>query len=277
LQSFYRKKIQIQLSTYKNMTNTKELSVEDKLRAIYDLQLIDSRIDEIRNVRGELPLEVEDLEDEVAGLSTRSEKLKGELEVIEEQIKAKKIAIEEHKEVIKKYTKQQESVRNNREFNSLTKEVEFQELEIQLAEKQIKEMKASIEHKKEVISNLKEKLDAKSSHLKHKKSELDAIMAETQKEEAFLTEKSAEYAGQIEDRLLAAYNRIRSSVRNGLAVVSIERGASAGSFFTIPPQTQVEIASRKKIITDEHSGRILVDTQLAEEEKEKMEQLFAKF
>lgn len=259
------------------MTNTKELSVEDKLRAIYDLQLIDSRIDEIRNVRGELPLEVEDLEDEVAGLSTRSEKLKGELEVIEEQIKAKKIAIEEHKEVIKKYTKQQESVRNNREFNSLTKEVEFQELEIQLAEKQIKEMKASIEHKKEVISNLKEKLDAKSSHLKHKKSELDAIMAETQKEETFLTEKSAEYAAQIEDRLLTAYNRIRSSVRNGLAVVSIERGASAGSFFTIPPQTQVEIASRKKIITDEHSGRILVDTQLAEEEKEKMEQLFAKF
>lgn len=277
MQSFYRKKIQIQLSTYKNMTNTKELSVEDKLRAIYDLQLIDSRIDEIRNVRGELPLEVEDLEDEVAGLSTRSEKLKGELEVIEEQIKAKKIAIEEHKEVIKKYTKQQESVRNNREFNSLTKEVEFQELEIQLAEKQIKEMKASIEHKKEVISNLKEKLDAKSSHLKHKKSELDAIMAETQKEETFLTEKSAEYSAQIEDRLLAAYNRIRSSVRNGLAVVSIERGASAGSFFTIPPQTQVEIASRKKIITDEHSGRILVDTQLAEEEKEKMEQLFAKF
>jgi predicted nucleic acid-binding Zn-ribbon protein len=259
------------------MTNTKELSVEDKLRAIYDLQLIDSRIDEIRNVRGELPLEVEDLEDEVAGLSTRSEKLKGELEAIEEQIKAKKIAIEEHKEVIKKYTKQQESVRNNREFNSLTKEVEFQELEIQLAEKQIKEMKASIEHKKEVISNLKEKLDAKSSHLKHKKSELDAIMAETQKEETFLTEKSAEFASQIEDRLLAAYNRIRSSVRNGLAVVSIERGASAGSFFTIPPQTQVEIASRKKIITDEHSGRILVDTQLAEEEKEKMEQLFAKF
>jgi len=257
------------------MANTKELSVEDKLRAIYDLQLIDSRIDEIRNVRGELPLEVEDLEDEVAGLSTRSEKLKSELEVVEDLIKSKKNAIEDHKEVIKKYTKQQESVRNNREFNSLTKEVEFQELEIQLAEKQIKEMKASIEHKKEVISNLKEKLEAKSSHLKHKKSELDAIMAETQKEEIFLTEKSSEFSEQIEARLLAAYNRIRSSVRNGLAVVSIERGASAGSFFTIPPQTQVEIASRKKIITDEHSGRILVDSVLADEEKEKMEQLFS--
>jgi uncharacterized protein len=257
------------------MATTKELSVEEKLRAIYDLQLIDSRIDEIRNVRGELPLEVEDLEDEVAGLSTRTEKLKGDLEVIEDMIKAKKNAIDEHKEAIKKYTKQQETVRNNREFNSLTKEVEFQELEIQLAEKQIKEMKASIEHKKEVITNSREKLEAKTSHLKHKKSELEAIMAETQKEEEFLTQKSAEFQATIEERLLAAYTRIRSSVRNGLAVVSIERGASAGSFFTIPPQTQVEIAARKKIIIDEHSGRILVDSVLAEEEREKMEQLFS--
>ena len=257
------------------MTNTKELSVEDKLRAIYDLQLIDSRIDEIRNVRGELPLEVEDLEDEVAGLSTRSEKLKSDLEVIEEQIKSKKNSIDEHKEAIKKYTKQQETVRNNREFNSLTKEVEFQELEIQLAEKQMKEMKASIEHKKEIITQSKEKLELKSNHLKHKKLELDDIMAETAKEEDFLTQKSAEFQELIEERLLAAYTRIRTSVRNGLAVVSIERGASAGSFFTIPPQTQVEIASRKKIIIDEHSGRILVDSSLAEEEKEKMENLFA--
>ena len=258
------------------MATTKELSVEEKLRALYDLQLIDSRIDEIRNVRGELPLEVEDLEDEVAGLSTRLEKLKSDLESIEEQIKDKKNAIEGHKESIKKYTKQQDSVRNNREFNSLTKEVEFQELEIQLAEKHIKEMKASIDHKKEVISQSKEKLEAKSSHLKHKKSELDAIMSETEKEETFLTAKSDEFQGQIEERLLIAYKRIRSSVRNGLAVVSIERGASAGSFFTIPPQTQMEIASRKKVITDEHSGRILVDAALAEEEREKMEQLFAK-
>lgn len=256
------------------MTNTKELSVEDKLRAIYDLQLIDTRIDEIRNVRGELPLEVEDLEDEVAGLSTRLDKLKNDLGTIEELIKTKKNAIEDHKESIKKYTKQQESVRNNREFNSLTKEVEFQELEIQLAEKQIKEMKANIEHKKEVIAQSKERLEVKSNHLKHKKSELEAIMSETAKEEEFLQAKSEEYRGLIESRLLDAYNRIRSSVRNGLAVVSIERGASAGSFFTIPPQTQVEIASRKKIITDEHSGRILVDALLAQEEREKMEQLF---
>ncbi len=259
------------------MATTKEMSVEDKLRALYDLQLIDSRIDEIRNVRGELPLEVEDLEDEVTGLSARLEKLKNDLESIENQIKAKKIAIDDHNTSIKKYSEQQKNVRNNREFNSLTKEVEFQELEIQLAEKQIKEMKASMEHKKQVISDSKERLDQKNNHLKHKKSELSDIMGETEKEEKFLSEKSAEYELVIEERLLAAYKRIRSSVRNGLAVVSIERGASSGSFFTIPPQTQVEIASRKKVITDEHSGRILVDNALATEEKEKMEKLFSKF
>ncbi|OIQ16253.1 MAG: hypothetical protein BM557_10300 [Flavobacterium sp. MedPE-SWcel] len=258
------------------MANTKELSVEEKLRALYDLQLIDSRIDEIRNVRGELPLEVEDLEDEVAGLTTRLDKLKTDLESIEEQIKGKKNAIDDHKAAIKKYTEQQKNVRNNREFNSLTKEVEFQELEIQLAEKHIKEMRASIEHKSEVVNQSTERLDMKKSHLEHKKSELNDIMSETEKEEGVLKKKSAEYEVQIEERLIKAYKRIRGSVRNGLAVVSIERGASAGSFFTIPPQTQMEIASRKKIITDEHSGRILVDTALAEEEKEKMEQLFSK-
>ena len=171
---------------------------------------------------------------------------------------------------------QQKEVRSNREFNSLSKEVEFQELEIQLAEKQIRELKASTEHKKEVINDSKDKLEQKTTHLKHKKAELNDIMAETQKEEAFLIEKSAEYESLIEERLLAAYKRIRSSVRNGLAVVSIERGASAGSFFTIPPQVQMEIASRKKIITDEHSGRILVDEVLANEQKEKMGKLFTK-
>ena len=258
------------------MATTKELSVEEKLRALYDLQLIDSRIDEIRNVRGELPLEVEDLEDEVTGLSTRLEKLQNDLTSMEEQIKIKKTAIDNHAIAIKKYTEQQKDVRNNREFNALTKEVEFQELEIQLSEKQIKEMKASIEHKKEVITNSKEKLEQKSTHLKHKKAELSDIMSETQKEEGFLSQKSTEFEALIEDRLLAAYKRIRSSVRNGLAVVSIERGASAGSFFTIPPQTQVEIAARKKIITDEHSGRILIDATLAEEEREKIEKLFSK-
>ncbi len=258
------------------MATTKELSVEEKLRALYDLQLIDSRIDEIRNVRGELPLEVEDLEDEVAGLTTRLEKLQSDLTSMEEQIKVKKAAIDTHTIAIKKYSEQQKDVRNNREFNALTKEVEFQELEIQLSEKQIKEMKASIEHKKEVISNSKERLEQKATHLKHKKAELSDIMSETQKEEGFLSQKSTEFEALIEDRLLAAYKRIRSSVRNGLAVVSIERGASAGSFFTIPPQTQVEIAARKKIITDEHSGRILIDATLADEEREKIEKLFSK-
>ena len=256
------------------MTNVKEMSVEEKLRALYDLQLIDSRIDEIRNVRGELPLEVQDLEDEVAGLKSRTEKLKVDLDTIDEQIKAKKNAIEAHKEGIKKYTEQQKNVRNNREFNSLTKEIEYQELEIQLAEKQIKEMKASTEFKKVQIAEAQEKLTSKQNHLEHKKAELGDIMSETQKEEEFLTNLCAEHQGKIEDRILAAYNRIRNSVKNGLAVVSIERGASAGSFFTIPPQTQVEIAARKKIITDEHSGRILVDAALANEEREKMEELF---
>ena len=258
------------------MANTKELSVEEKLRAIYALQLIDSKIDEIRNVRGELPLEVEDLEDEVAGLSKRLEKLNEDLSAIDHQAKEKKNNIDDHKASIKKYTEQQKNVRNNREFNSLSKEIEFQELEIQLAEKHIKEMKVTLENKKEIVAQTKDKLEGKQNHLKHKKAELSDIMAETEKDENFLIEKSNEFRGKIEERLLAAYDRIRNSVINGLAVVSIERGASAGSFFTIPPQTQMEIAGRKKILTDEHSGRILVDSVLADEEREKMEKIFAK-
>jgi predicted nucleic acid-binding Zn-ribbon protein len=258
------------------MANTKELSVEEKLRAIYALQLIDSKIDEIRNVRGELPLEVEDLEDEVAGLSKRLEKLNEDLSAIDHQAKEKKNNIDDYKAAIKKYTEQQKNVRNNREFNSLSKEIEFQELEIQLAEKHIKEMKVTLENKKEIVGQTKEKLDGKQNHLKHKKAELSDIMAETEKDENFLTDKSNEFRGKIEERLLAAYDRIRNSVINGLAVVSIERGASAGSFFTIPPQTQMEIAGRKKILTDEHSGRILVDSVLADEEREKMQKIFAK-
>jgi len=258
------------------MAKKKEVTVEDKLRALYDLQLIDSRVDEIRNVRGELPLEVEDLEDEVAGLNKRIEKLDNELALIEDQIKAKKILIDESKTGIKKYTEQQKNVRNNREFNALSKEVEFQELEIQLADKNIKEYKAQIEQKKEVIEQTKGRLTERDTHLKHKKNELDAILAETEKEEKELIKKSANFEKDIEDRLVKAYKRIRSNVRNGLAVVPIERGASGGSFFTIPPQVQVEIASRKKIITDEHSGRILVDSDLAAEEQEKMKAMFAK-
>ncbi len=258
------------------MAAKKEATVEEKLRALYDLQLIDSRVDEIRNVRGELPLEVEDLEDEVLGLKTRLDKLKTDLETINYEITAKKNLIDESKALIKKYAEQQKNVRNSREFNSLAKEVEYQELEIQLAEKNIKEFKAQIEQKKEVIAETKEKLAERETHLKHKKSELDAILAETEKEEKALLEQSDIFEKQIEERLVKAYKRIRSNVKNGLAVVPIERGASGGSFFTIPPQVQVEIASRKKIITDEHSGRILVDPVLAEEEQEKMHKMFDK-
>jgi predicted nucleic acid-binding Zn-ribbon protein len=258
------------------MAKKKEVTIEDRLRALYDLQLIDSRIDEIRNVRGELPLEVRDLEDEVAGLNTRLEKLESSLENINNDIGSKKNLIEEAKALIKKYAEQQKNVRNNREFNSLTKEVEFQELEIQLAEKHIKEFKVQIDQKKEIIAETKDRSKERQTHLKHKQSELDAILAETEKEEKALIKKSDDYKKSIEERLVSAYARIRVNVKNGLAVVPIERGASGGSYFTIPPQVQVEIASRKKIITDEHSGRILVDAALAEEQKTKMEKLFKK-
>ena len=257
-------------------TKKTEITVEEKLRALYDLQLIDSRIDEIRNVRGELPLEVQDLEDEVAGMNTRLDKLKTDLETIEEGIKTKKNLIEEAKGLIKKYTTQQDNVRNNREYNSLSKEVEFQELEIQLADKHISEFRAQIEQKNVVIEETAVRVHAREDHLKHKQSELDEILSETEKEEKTLIQQSEKFEGQIEERLVNAYKRIRHNVKNGLAVVPIERGASGGSFFTIPPQVQMEIGSRKKIITDEHSGRILVDAELAEEEKEKMEVLFKK-
>jgi hypothetical protein len=258
------------------MATKTETTVEQKLRALYDLQLIDSRVDEIRNVRGELPLEVEDLEDEVLGLKTRIEKLKLDVETVNYEINGKKNIIDDAKALMKKYTEQQKNVRNSREFNSITKEVEFQELEIQLAEKNIKEFKAQIDQKKAVMADTKERHGERETHLKHKKSELNAILAETEKEEKALLAKSLEYQNQIEERLVSAYKRIRANVKNGLAVVAIERGASGGSFFTIPPQVQVEIASRKKIITDEHSGRILVDPVLAEEQQEKMQKLFSK-
>ncbi len=255
----------------------KEVTVEEKLRALYDLQLIDSRIDEITAIRGELPLEVEDLQDEVAGLQTRLDKLKSDLSTVDDSIKAKKIAIDESKQLITKYQEQQKNVRNNREFNSLTKEIEFQELEIELSEKHIKEFKAQIVQKKEVIGQTEQRIKDRKTHLEHKKSELDDIMAETQKEEQALLKKSEDFEKKIEDRLVSAYKRIRTNVKNGLAVVPVERGASGGSYFIIPPQVQAEIASRRKIITDEHSGRILVDLELATEEGEKMGKMFAKF
>ena len=256
------------------MAKKTEYSVEDKLRALYDLQLIDSRIDKIRSVRGELPLEVEDLEDEVAGLSLRISKFNEEIDQFSEEIKSKQNTIEHSKLMIKKYNDQQKNVRNNRAFESLSKEIEFQELEIELCTKQIKELNAQIEIKKGSIEENNEKLKERIKHLDHKKNELEGIMKETEKEENELIKKSGEFESKIDDSLIISYKKIRSSVRNGLAVVAVERGASAGSFFTIPPQVQLDIASRKKLITDEHSGRILVDKILADEESKKMEKMF---
>ena len=256
------------------MAKKTEYSVEDKLRALYDLQLIDSRIDKIRSVRGELPLEVEDLEDEVAGLGVRISKFNEELDQFSEEIKSKQNTIEHSKLMIKKYNDQQKNVRNNRAFESLSKEIEFQELEIELCTKQIKELNAQIEIKKGSIEENDEKLKERTEHLDHKKNELEDIMKETEKEENELIKKSSEFESKIDDSLIISYKKIRSSVRNGLAVVAVERGASAGSFFTIPPQVQLDIASRKKLITDEHSGRILVDKVLADEESKKMEKMF---
>ena len=258
------------------MAKTTKATVESKLRALYDLQLIDSRIDEIVNVRGELPLEVEDLENEIAGLDTNSEKISAEIGENEKQIAEQKQIIENAKELLKKYEEKLKNVRNNREYNSIVKEQEYQDLESQLAEKKINELKARIEQKKEGLATITEKIDERNEHLKSKKSELDEILKETHKEEDLLQKKSAEFEKVIEENLILSYKRIRGSVKNGLAIVSVERGASGGSYFSIPPQVQLEIASRNKIITDEHSGRILVDSELAKEEKAKIQKLIGK-
>ena len=258
------------------MAKKTKATVESKLRALYDLQLIDSRIDEIVNVRGELPLEVEDLEKEIAGLTTNSEKISAEIEENENQISEQKQIIENAKELLKKYDEKLKNVRNNREYNSIVKEQEYQDLESQLAEKKINELKARIEQKKEGLATITEKIDERNAHLKSKKSELDEILKETHKEEDLLQKKSAEFEKVIEENLILSYKRIRGSVKNGLAIVSVERGASGGSYFSIPPQVQLEIASRNKIITDEHSGRILVDSELAKEEKAKIQKLIGK-
>lgn len=241
----------------------KETSVEEKLQALYDLQVIDSKIDKIRTIRGELPLEVQDLEDEVAGLETRIEKAEEVLATLASDVAAKKNQIEESKAAIKKYEEQQKNVRNNREFDALTKEIEFQNLEIELAEKRIKEYSATIENKKEVNDNSKEKLEEVKKELELKKNELDEIIAETEKDEKALQKESAKAEEVIEDRLLAAYKRVRENARNGLAVVPVERSACGGCFNKIPPQRQLDINSHKKVIVCEHCGRILVDPKMA--------------
>ena len=259
------------------MAKTKKpLTAEDRLRALYDLQLIDSRIDRIRVVRGELPLEVEDLENEIDGLKTRLEKMEEENDTVSQRVTAYDIQIKESQSLIAKYEEQQKNVRNNREFESLNKEVEYQTLEIELCEKRIRECKAQQTQKSEGLDNLRAKNVQRSADLTAKQLELDEIIAETQAEEEVLLKQSEKMAKTIDERLLRTYSRIRSAAKNGLAVVPIEREASAGTFIKIPPQRQIDIAQRKQIIVDEHSGRILVDKELAEEEKARMDVIMDK-
>ncbi len=241
----------------------KETSVEEKLQALYDLQVIDSKIDRIRTIRGELPLEVQDLEDEVAGLETRIEKANEALDTLASDVSAKKNQIEESKAAIKKYEEQQKNVRNNREYDALTKEIEFQNLEIELAEKRIKEYSATIENKNEINDASKAKLEDVKKDWELKKSELAEIISETEKEEADLQTKSEKAEKVIEERLLTAYKRVRDNARNGLAVVPVERSACGGCFNKIPPQRQLDINSHKKVIVCEHCGRILIDPKMA--------------
>jgi len=272
------------------MGNTKEISVEEKLRLLYDLQLIDSKIDEIKNTRGELPLEIQDMEDEIQGLHKRKEKILKAIESEKEEVKKRELAIDGSKELISKYSSQQKNVRNNREFEALSKEIEYQELEIQLAEKKIKEAKSEIDklNKKikgysyekdgqEVqVKGIDEIIKEKEKNLMHKREELAALMKETEKQENILNKRAAGIREKVEGRLLRAYDRLRNNFKNGLAVVSIERGSSGGSYFTIPVQQQLEIRMRHKIMIDEHSGRILVDGDLAREEKEKIQKIIDK-
>jgi len=238
-------------------------SSEQKLKALYDLQNFDSQIDKIRTVRGELPLEVQDLEDDIEGLQTRVGKFNDELEALEQEIANRKIQIKESKSAMKKYEKQQDNVRNNREYDSLTKEIEFQNLEVQLAEKKINEFTANVEAKNEVLDESKGVLKERKDDLKFKKKELDDIVAETEKEEKKLVSKSNKAEKVIEERLLTAYKRIRGNARNGLAVVSVERDSCGGCFNKIPPQRQMDIRLHKKIIICEHCGRILVDPEIS--------------
>lgn len=241
-----------------------EIKNEQKLTALYSLQLIDSQVDKIKIVRGELPLEVEDLEDEIAGLETRVEKFVQETEDLEKLISEKNASIIDSQALIKKYEEQQMNVRNNREYDSLSKEMEFQNLEIQLAEKRIKEFTVELDLKKASIDQASAKLTERRTDLEVKKSELDDIIKETRVEEEELMIKSEKFEGIIDPRLLKAYKRIRGNARNGLSVVPIERDACGGCFNKIPPQHQMEIKMSKKIIVCEYCGRILIDFDLAE-------------
>ena len=239
----------------------KEVSVADKLTALYQLQKIDSEIDRIRTIRGELPLEVQDLEDELHGLETRLTKLQDEIRDLEQDATDRKNAIKDSELAITKYKEQQNNVRNNREYESLEKEIEFQDLEIKLNDKRIKESKFAITNKKELLDDIVSKFELRKGDLASKKAELDEIIAETQKEEEQLEVKSEKAKVGIEERLLIAYSRLRGNAKNGLAVVPVDRDSCGGCFNKIPPQRQSDIQSKRKIIVCEHCGRILVPTE----------------
>ena len=233
-----------------------ELTVEQKLKALFQLQTMLSKIDEIKTLRGELPLEVQDLEDEIAGLSTRIDRIKAEVAELKSSIAGKKVEIETAKASVAKYKDQQDNVRNNREYDFLSKEIEFQTLEIELCEKRIKEFAAQEEEKSQEVAESQKDLDVK-------KSELDEIISETKQEEEKLRDKAKELETKIEPRLLQSFKRIRKNSRNGLGIVYVQRDACGGCFNKIPPQRQLDIRSRKKIIVCEYCGRIMIDPELA--------------
>ena len=236
----------------------KEITIAEKLEALYELQKIDSEIDKIRTIRGELPLEVQDLEDEIEGLNLRIAKSQEEVKELDTEISDRKNAIKDAELAIAKYKEQQEKVRNNREFESLSKEIEYQELEIKLHEKRSKEAKFKITSKKENLDEVKDRLEFRKTDLDNKRKELEEIVGETQKDEEKLIKKSEKATKNIDERLLTAYTRLRTNAKNGLAVVPIQRDSCGGCFNKIPPQRQLEITLKIKIIVCEHCGRILV-------------------
>ena len=243
----------------------KEVTIAQKLDALFELQKIDSEIDRIRTIRGELPLEVQDLEDEISGLTTRVGKINDEMQELETEVSDRKIASKDAEAAILKYKEQQNNVRNNREFESLSKEIEFQELEIKLHEKKTKEARYKIDLKNETLTEATDRLNSKQGDLDIKQSELDAIISETQKDEDRLLKSSNDAKKKIETRLVFAYDRLRENAKNGLAVVQVMRGSCGGCFNKIPPQRQLDIVTKKKILVCEHCGRILVPATVEEE------------
>ena len=239
--------------------------IAEKLALLTKLQEIDSKIDAIKKVRGALPDEVRDLEDEIAGYQTRISKFEDEIAGYEQEIEDKKNAIKTSEQLIKKYEEQQMNVRNNREYDAITKEMELQALEIQVAEKRIKEAYVRIEEKKEEVEATKAKAKEREVDLKAKKEELDSLLAESEAEEAKLGKERNKATKAIEERLLLAYEKLRKNARNGLAVVNVKRSACGGCFNVVPPQRQADIKDKKKIIVCEHCGRILAGVDIEPE------------